>query len=128
MGCNALSIFSIQSIQNSNLGFIVSNKINKSTLIDIWKHHRSLQFKNKIKGLNYERCAELPYIIDLLRPGFNDSLNYLDIGSGESPLPSYLLKNTRWNITCLDKHFWVRKQKHFVDLVWIVLFAVVYLI
>jgi len=63
-----------------------------------------------MKGLNYERCAELPYIIGLLERSFKDSLRYLDIGSGESPLPTYFLKETAWDIWCVDKFSWVQKQ------------------
>jgi len=68
---------------------------------------------NLFKGLPYERCAELSYIIHEFRPVFNKNLEYLDIGSGKSPLPSFLLKNTEWNITCLDKYEWVDAQYGF---------------
>jgi len=45
-----------------------------------------------------------------------EKLNYLDIGSGgESPLPTYFLKNTNWNITVVDKFEWVQKQKIFAE-------------
>ncbi len=90
------------------------NKIDHISLNEIIKHNNSLSLKNKLKGLSYERCAELPFIINRLKPLFNKQLNYLDIGSGgESPLPSFLLKYTNWNITIVDKYKWVQKQNIF---------------
>jgi cyclopropane fatty-acyl-phospholipid synthase-like methyltransferase len=42
---------------------------------------------------------------------FQEKLRYLDIGSGgESPLPTWLLANTNWDITCVDKFEWVQDQ------------------
>ncbi|HTD94192.1 MAG TPA: methyltransferase domain-containing protein [Chitinophagaceae bacterium] len=80
----------------------------------ISSHYRSQGMYYAIKSLNYERCAELPYILKKLEPRFKEKLNYLDIGSGgESPLPTFLLKNTNWNIYCIDKFDWVNKQIDF---------------
>jgi len=89
-------------------------KINHTILNQIVHHNQSLSIKSKLKGMSYERCAELPFIIERLKPLFNQKLEYLDIGSGgESPLPSYFLKNTNWNITIVDKYKWVRNQLKF---------------
>jgi len=88
--------------------------INRSTLAEITGHFGSLSALNRLHGLNYERCAELPYVIDRLRPRFQERLTYLDIGSGgESPLPTYLLKHTQWSIQCVDKFDWVRRQEEY---------------
>jgi SAM-dependent methyltransferase len=87
--------------------------INSSVLKRLSAHHRSLGLKYQIKGLPYERCAELTWVIQHLEPHFSKPLNYLDIGTGESPLPSFLLENTGWNITCLDKCEWVNTQRRF---------------
>jgi SAM-dependent methyltransferase len=85
--------------------------INKSTLGEITKHFASLRPANRLHGLNYERCAELPFVIDRLRPRFAERLSYLDIGSGgESPLPTFLLRASNWNVRCIDKFDWVRRQ------------------
>lgn len=90
-------------------------KINLYELNEIKNHFNKLSLKNRIKGLNYERCAELPFILEILRPFFNENLKYLDIGSGgESPLPSYLLNNTNWQINCIDKFDWIKKQSSHV--------------
>lgn len=89
-------------------------KINYIILNEIVRHNQSLGIKSKLKGISYERCAELPFIIERLKPLFNQKLEYLDIGSGgESPLPTYFLKNTNWNITIVDKYKWVRNQLKF---------------
>ncbi|MDY0168403.1 MAG: class I SAM-dependent methyltransferase [Thermoguttaceae bacterium] len=65
----------------------------------------------RFKGLAYERCAELPLVIDWLRPLFDKRIRYLDIGSGgESALPSFFLRHTSWDIVCVDKCAWVQRQ------------------
>ena len=87
--------------------------INSAVLKQIASHHRSLGVKGWVTGLPYERCAELSWIIDYLKPRFQEGLRYLDIGSGESPLPTFLSAHSRWEITCLDKCAWVRKQYRF---------------
>jgi SAM-dependent methyltransferase len=88
------------------------SRIDGRILRAIWAHHRKIRPTNWLHGLNYERCAELPFIIEALRPRFTQSLDYLDIGSGgESPLPTYLLVNTPWRISCVDKFEWLNAQR-----------------
>jgi SAM-dependent methyltransferase len=91
--------------------------IDTSVLKQISAHHRRLGVKNWLKGLPYERCAELSWIIRHLEPQFRKPLRYLDIGTGESPLPTFLYAHSRWDITCLDKCPWVRKQNRFLKTV-----------
>ena len=88
--------------------------IDTRVLKQISSHHRRLGAKNWLKGLPYERCAELSWIVRHLEPQFQKPLRYLDIGSGESPLPTFLHAHSQWDITCLDKCPWVRKQKRFL--------------
>ncbi|TKK70339.1 methyltransferase domain-containing protein [Ilyomonas limi] len=88
-------------------------KIDSHFLAEITRHHRLQGYTYAIKSLSYERCAELPYILQQLQHRFKEKLNFLDIGSGESPLPTYLLVHTNWNIYCVDKFNWVQKQKDF---------------
>lgn len=92
----------------------MNHNINSHFLNEITKHYRSQGASFAIKSLSYERCAELPYILQKLQPKFKEKLNFLDIGTGgESPLPTYLLLHTDWNIYCIDKFNWVQKQKYF---------------
>src|SRR5206468_5107797 len=79
-------------------------------------HYRSLGVKFRLRGLPYERCAELSWILGYLDPLFKKKLRLLDIGSGESPLPTILFKSSCWDVTCLDKYSWVQKQHRFVKL------------
>lgn len=89
-------------------------RINQRTLAEISGHFASMRPANRLHGLNYERCAELPFVIDRLRPRFSEPLAYLDIGSGgESPLPTFLLRRTNWSIRCIDKFDWVRRQEEY---------------
>ena len=91
--------------------------INTAVLRKIASHHRSCGVKSKLKGLPYERCAELSWVVEQLQPRFQEDLRYLDVGTGESPLPTFLYANTNWDITCLDKFAWVRKQHAFLKMV-----------
>jgi hypothetical protein len=61
--------------------------------------------------MGYERCAELPLVASRLERKFGLKLRHLDIGSGEGVFPTYLLKNTKWDITCVDKSSSVQKQE-----------------
>ncbi len=92
----------------------MQSTIDTSTLKQISAHHRRLSVKNWFKGLPYERCAELSWIVRHLEPRFHKQLRYLDIGTGESPLPTFLYAHTRWDITCVDKCPWVQKQNEFL--------------
>lgn len=90
--------------------------INKHFLNDIVSHTRKLSARNYVlnSSMRYERCGEFTYISEKLEPFFNDNLKYLDIGTGNSAFPSYILKKTKWDVTCLDKFSWVQMQKNFV--------------
>jgi SAM-dependent methyltransferase len=89
--------------------------INSAALKSVARHHRDLGLVPSLKGVPYERCAELPWIVGRLQPRFGERLRYLDIGSGRSPLPTYVLRNSRWDVTCLDKFEWVQKQRRFLN-------------
>jgi len=87
--------------------------INPTVLRQIAAHNRSLGVSQLLKGLAYERCAELSWVIDYLSPRFEETLRFLDIGTGKSPFPTFLYRHSRWEITCLDKYQWVNKQTEF---------------
>ena len=81
----------------------MAQRIDKSLLQDLSLHTRSLGVKRVFRSMAYERCIELPLIVSRLRPMFRRPLRYLDIGSGDSILPSYLLARTDWKMTLVDK-------------------------
>lgn len=85
--------------------------IDTTVLADLSSHTRRLGIKRFFQSMGYERCAELPLVVRELRPQFATTLKYLDIGSGESVLPSYILKNSVWDVTCLDKFSSVQVQR-----------------
>lgn len=88
------------------------SRIDAKMLQNVSRHYRKGGLKHLLKGLPYERCAELPFVIDRLASRFGECIDYLDIGSGgDSPLPTYLLGKTSWNICCIDKHPWVNRQQ-----------------
>lgn len=84
--------------------------INEELLRSIDAHAKKLRFLYRIKGIGYERALELPLIAETIKPLFQENLSYLDIGSGQSVFPSWVAKNSNWNVTCLDKFEWVNKQ------------------
>lgn len=93
----------------------MNTRIDQTALRQIALHHRSLGWKYRLKGMPYERCAELSWIIHYLKPNFRADWKYLDVGTGESPLPTFLRTNTPWDITCLDKYGWVGRQNQFLE-------------
>jgi SAM-dependent methyltransferase len=102
---------SMADVRNVKLAEPTAGRIEFSILRQLARHYRRLDWKHVVKGLSYERCAELTYIIKYLAPFFNTSLRYLDIGSGgESPLPTYLLRHSQWDVTCIDKAPWIQQQ------------------
>ena len=92
----------------------MSTRIDSVVLKDIARHHRACSFQSRLHGLAYERCAELAWVVRHLNPLFGEHLRYLDIGTGESPLPTFVLRHSQWQVTCLDKCHWVRTQYRFL--------------
>lgn len=87
------------------------NHIDKHILSDLVKHNNRLGIKRILKSLSYERAAELPYVYAIIRSRTNSNiLRILDVGTGDSVFPSFLLKNENVDITCLDKYDWVAIQ------------------
>ncbi len=91
-------------------GLAQLSRVDEPTLRDIDRHARALRWRYRLKGFGYERALELPLIASYLRPRFGESLRYLDIGSGPSIFPSWVATQSRWDVTCLDKFDWVKKQ------------------
>ena len=92
---------------------VMTQRIDTRLSRDISAHTRRLSLKRFFQSMGYERSGELPLIVSRLEPLFDRELRLLDIGSGDSVLPSYLLRRSRWDITCLDKFSWVQKQHQF---------------
>ena len=90
------------------------SRINKVILSDLIKHNTRLGIKRVLKSLSYERAAELTYIYELINSRFkNDPLRILDVGTGDSILPSFLMKEGNVEITCLDRFNWVDVQNQY---------------
>ncbi|MBI1275334.1 methyltransferase domain-containing protein [bacterium] len=87
-----------------------ARKINANAASELVSHNSKLGPKRILKSIGYERTAELSYIVNLLREKFNEPLRYLDVGTGDSVLPSFLLAHSKWDVSCLDKCDWVQEQ------------------
>jgi SAM-dependent methyltransferase len=72
-----------------------------------------LSVKRFFQSLGYERSGELPWIARKLQPQFKEPLRYLDVGSGDSVFPTFILSHTNWDVTCVDKFAWVSSQSRF---------------
>lgn len=88
-------------------------RINEHLARAIDAHAKSLRFLYRIKGFGYERAIELPLLAEYLQPLLDKPLRYLDIGTGQSIFPSWVAKNSAWDVTCLDKFSWVEKQHEY---------------
>ena len=84
--------------------------IDQRLLGKLTDHTRRLGVKRVLQGMGYERSGELPLVASRLEPLFDEKLSYIDIGSGDSVFPTYVLKNSKWDVTCVDKFSWVQKQ------------------
>jgi len=88
----------------------VIQKINTRLQKNLTVHARKLGIKRILRSMGYERSGELPLIASRLEPLFRKKLRYLDIGSGDSVFPTYILHKTDWDVTCIDKFSSVQKQ------------------
>ena len=91
----------------------MNSSINAELLYNIDAHAKRLQFLYRIKGFGYERAIELPLLAEKLQPLFDKPRRYLDIGTGPSIFPSWVASKTQWDVTCLDKFDWVKKQNEY---------------
>jgi len=90
--------------------------IDKDILSKLVRHNNKLGIKRILKSLSYERAAELPFIYALIHSKANNGvLRILDVGAGDSILPSFLLKEENVDVTCLDKFEWVDVQNNYVQ-------------
>ena len=94
---------------------MLKETINEPLLRALDAHAKRVLPIHRIKGMGYERALELPLIASRLQARFNEPLKYLDIGSGQSYFPSWVAKNSHWDVTCLDKFSWVQKQQKFAN-------------
>jgi SAM-dependent methyltransferase len=90
-------------------------RIDKTILDELSRHTRGLGMARVFRSMAYERCIELPLIVSRLRPRFGEKLRYLDIGSGDSVLPSYFLAKTRWTLTLIDKFTTLNTQAAYAE-------------
>jgi SAM-dependent methyltransferase len=84
--------------------------IDKRLLRELAAHTRRLGVKRTFQSMGYERSGELPLVASRLEPLFGQKLRYLDLGSGDGVLPSFILRRSAWDVTCVDKFSWVQKQ------------------
>src|ERR1700704_1254577 len=91
--------------------------IDGTILRELHRHNSKLGLHRVLKSIGYERSAELSYIVGLLQERFDRPLDLLDIGTGDSVLPSFFLRRTNWNIWCVDKFSWVKKQSRYASVV-----------
>ena len=93
----------------------MSQRIDKDILRDLTTHTRQLGLVRVFRSMAYERCIELPLLVSHLRSHYERPLRYLDIGSGDSILPSYLLARSKWHMTLVDKFSTLQAQTGYAN-------------
>jgi SAM-dependent methyltransferase len=77
------------------------------------KFNSSLGWVRRLQGINYVRSVELPVFASfVLQLGCGD---YLDVGTGDSILPTFIALNSTYRVTVIDKFDWVQKQKQYLQ-------------
>lgn len=90
--------------------------IDNDLLSRLIKHNNGLGIKRMLKSISYERAAELPYVFNIIDSiESNKKLLVLDVGTGDSVLPTFLVNNANVHITCLDKYDWVNVQRNYAS-------------
>ena len=83
-------------------------------LHELFRYNAYLGFYRFFKGIDYVRTIELPiFTAELLRLRAQN-LNYLDVGSGDSILPTFIASHSDFIVTVVDKFRWVQRQKKYL--------------
>ena len=67
-----------------------------------------------LKGIDYLRCVELPTLAAVLLERRTEPLAYLDVGSGDSILPTFIATHSAYHVTAIDRFTWVRAQARYL--------------
>ena len=84
--------------------------LNRALLRDLFLFNASLGIYRFLKGIDYVRSIEFPVIIDAILKRRNEPLSYLDIGSGNSILPTYVATHSSFRVTVIDRYRWISDQ------------------
>jgi len=85
-------------------------ELDQAVLRDMFWFNASLGAYRCVKGIDYVRTVEFPVAAACLMRQLERGGNYLDVGSGDSLLPTYIAARTPARVTALDKFQWVTAQ------------------
>lgn len=83
-------------------------------LRDMFWFNASLGLFRCVKGIDYVRAVEFPLAAECLMGELERGGDYLDVGSGDSLLPTYIAARTPARVTALDKFQWVTSQYRYL--------------
>jgi SAM-dependent methyltransferase len=93
-----------------NANRAADGRFDPAILRDMFWFNASLGVYRCVKGIDYVRTIEFPVaalrVLSELRRGGD----YLDVGSGDSILPTYIMTRASARVTALDKFDWVKAQ------------------
>ena len=88
--------------------------LDPGVLRDMFWFNASLGAYRCVKGIDYVRTVEFPVAAAVLIRQLERGGDYLDVGSGDSLLPTYIASRTPARITALDKFQWVTAQYRYL--------------
>jgi SAM-dependent methyltransferase len=88
--------------------------LDRALLRALFRFNARLGLYRLVKGMDYVRCIEFPtFAAELLRCR-SEPLAYLDVGSGDSVLPSFVATRSAYRVTVVDKFEWVQIQGRYL--------------
>lgn len=89
-------------------------ELNRRLLNELFRFNASLGSYRFFKGIDYVRTFEFPVIAAELLKRQDEPLAYLDVGSGNSILPTFIASRSQFSVTVIDKYKWVQDQKPYL--------------
>ncbi|HVO24575.1 MAG TPA: class I SAM-dependent methyltransferase [Candidatus Margulisiibacteriota bacterium] len=89
--------------------------LDRALLRELFRFNARLGLYRLVKGMDYVRCIEFPtFAAELLR-WRAQPLAYLDVGSGDSVLPTFVATHSAYRVTVVDKFEWVEAQARYLQ-------------
>lgn len=88
--------------------------LDRDLLFELFRFNASLGLYRFFKGIDYTRTVEFPVIAAEVLRRRSEPLMYLDVGSGNSILPIFIVTRTQFHAVAIDKFEWVRAQTRYL--------------
>ena len=88
--------------------------LDRTLLRELFRFNARLGLYRFLKGMDYVRCIEFPTFAATLLQRRTESLAYLDVGSGDSVLPTFIATHSDYRVSTIDKFEWVQAQARYL--------------